>query len=932
MKRIIPLICLLLAGYLPIRAQIGGEVELNVNELYFSQQNGYDVIHWNGGADMIRQVGAPELPVILKTYVIPLEAQLTGVEVSVSNRVSVDGIFIPYPAQQPIPINTETDGAEFTQPDTSIYQGTEIFPHVKAQIVADYNEMGYHLVTVQLHPVEYDPTSRQLFVSHLNFSLQYDMAGSNGIQPQKQSVRRANAIKRVIRSMVDNPEDVDGFTDSKVKLVGGRMPDVQTRIASSFMSIDVIQEQVPDYIIITNNELKSEFQRLADWKTQKGVPTLIKDVESIGQEYQGADLAEKIHAYLQECYRKWGAGLFVLLGGDTNIITERLYWSTYDAPYGFYPSDAYYVDLNSSWNANKNHLYRETGDGMKKDRLCYLGRASVENVEEAKNFINKVLLYEKMENVDANYLMNHLAVSAYISKDESKDSLYNDGKESINDYLSQYPQINKWYLFDHYNCTCSLHGDKTMYHSGQELNKAHFLSALQDGGDSGLGHFHIVYHMDHSHPRALGASSKDKHESIYIQDVDNLNNGDQPLIMISGGCKPAKFTEDCIAEHFLTNPKGGAVAFIGNEDVGWSDEHDQYKAFLQSLYKDGIQPLGMIFGTMFFGGSEYYRLHLLGDPEMPVWSAVPQELEVNVPPTQIEAGANTITVQITNLPAGEEATVCLMKDAEAYTVVTVNDTKPHSFTFTPKTSGEMTVTVTARNFIPFEKTVPVSVNSGNLLSIDRINNFEGYVLAGMGPDFDIVLKNNGKTPARNVKATLTSPSPYVEILNGTVNYGTINAGQARSGNGMFRVKISTDAPEVNRNEWNAPCFYLTMSKDGTGMIDVDTFKVDLKHYKFRIAHLSLSSNSLLKPGGYLEMDLNVDNLGDTTPLALSWDITPQDPSKATIKMVTSSTCVCNLTEDYIPGGSLTFDVRLYIGNMLQDSVRWDVTEQAIWRR
>lgn len=64
---------------------------------------------------------------------------------------------------------------------------------------------------------------------------------------------------------------------------------------------------------------------------------------------------------------------------------------------------------------------------------------------------------------------------------------------------------------------------------------------------------------------------------------------------------------------------------------------------------------------------EYYRLHLLGDPEMPVWSAVPQKLEVYVTPTQIAAGTNTITVQITNLPAGEEATVCLMKDAEAYT-------------------------------------------------------------------------------------------------------------------------------------------------------------------------------------------------------------------------------------------------------------------------
>lgn len=347
------------------------------------------------------------------------------------------------------------------------------------------------------------------------------------------------------------------------------------------------------------------------------------------------------------------------------------------------------------------------------------------------------------------------------------------------------------------------------------------------------------------------------------------------------------------------------------------------------MYKDGIQSLGMIFGTMFFGWTEYYRLHLLGDPEMPVWSAVPQKLEVNVTPTQIEAGTNTITVQITNLPAGKEATVCLMKDAEAYTVVTVNDTKPHSFTFNPKTSGEMKVTVTARNFLPLEKTVPVSVNSGNLLSVGQINDFEGYVLAGMGQDFDIVLKNNGKTAARNVTATLSSSSPYVTILNETVDYGTINAGQIKSGNGKFTVKISEDAPEATRNEWNAPCFYLMMKKDGTDIVDVDTFKVDLKHYKFRIANLSIASGSSLKPGGQLAMDLNVDILGDATSLVLNWEIIPLNPSQVKIIKITSFACLCSLTNAYVPGSSLTFDVKLSIGNMRQDSVRWDVTERAV---
>lgn len=935
MKRIIPLIFLLLAGYMAVRAQISGQAEVNVNDLSFSKQDGYDVIRWNGGDYKIQQAGAPELPVILKTYVVPLEAKLTGVEVSVSNRMAVNGNFMPYPVQPPIPITEKQDEVKFTQPDASIYQGTEVYPKIKAQIVADYNEMGYHLVTVQLHPVEYDPVSQKLFVSHLNFVLRYDMVGVDGVQSQKQSVRRANAIKKVIRSMVDNPEDVDVFTSSKVKLVGEAVMDVQTRVASASMPIDVIQEQIPDYIIITNNKLKGEFQRLADWKTQKGVPTLVKDVESIGKEYQGSDLAEKIHTYLQECYHKWGAGLFVLLGGDTNIIPARCYiYSNVE-----YPSDAYYTDLESDWNANKNHIYKETGDGMNMDRLCYLGRASVEDIEEAKTFINKVLMYEKMENVSTEYLMNHLAISAYISKDESKDSLYNDGKESINGYLSHYPQITKWYLFDHYNCTCPRHHDKTMYHSGQELNKEHFLSALQDGGDSGLDHFHIVYHMDHSHPRALGASSKDKHESIYIQDVNNLINGDYPLIMISGGCKPAKFTEDCIAEHFLTNPLGGAVAFIGNANDGYADETYQYNNFLAALYRKHIYHIGTILNQMinyndFSTIHEYYRLHLLGDPEMPVWSAVPQKLEVYVTPTQIAAGTNTITVQITNLPAGEEATVCLMKDAEAYAVVTTNDTKPHSFTFNPKTSGEMKVTVTARNYIPFEKSIPVSRPEENLITIAEIRNFSGTLRTGGTANLDICLKNDGKDRAFDVTAKLSTSSPYITMINDSVYYGEVSGTYYPvPGQTQFSFKIAEDAPEIGRYEWNAVCFYLTISRRGTDAVNVDTFKVDLKQNKqklFRIMIRRTSDGDLIPEAGE-KVTLSVAKRTEGITSDMTCSVVSLDTTTATVnkRNATSTTAFINISNKYKTGNPIPLKIVLYTAGVAQDSVITDIAEKAV---
>lgn len=735
--------------------------------------------------------------------------------------------------------------------------------------------------------------------------------------------------------MVDNPEDVDVFTSSKVKLVGEAVMDVQTRVASASMPIDVIQEQIPDYIIITNNKLKGEFQRLADWKTQKGVPTLVKDVESIGKEYQGSDLAEKIHTYLQECYHKWGAGLFVLLGGDTNIIPARCYiYSNVE-----YPSDAYYTDLESDWNANKNHIYKETGDGMNMDRLCYLGRASVEDIEEAKTFINKVLMYEKMENVSTEYLMNHLAISAYISKDESKDSLYNDGKESINGYLSHYPQITKWYLFDHYNCTCPRHHDKTMYHSGQELNKEHFLSALQDGGDSGLDHFHIVYHMDHSHPRALGASSKDKHESIYIQDVNNLINGDYPLIMISGGCKPAKFTEDCIAEHFLTNPLGGAVAFIGNANDGYADETYQYNNFLAALYRKHIYHIGTILNQMinyndFSTIHEYYRLHLLGDPEMPVWSAVPQKLEVYVTPTQIAAGTNTITVQITNLPAGEEATVCLMKDAEAYTVVTINDTKPHSFTFNPKTSGEMKVTVTARNYIPFEKSIPVSRPEENLITIAEIRNFSGTLRTGGTANLDICLKNDGKDRAFDVTAKLSTSSPYITMINDSVYYGEVSGTYYPvPGQTQFSFKIAEDAPEIGRYEWNAVCFYLTISRRGTDAVNVDTFKVDLKQNKqklFRIMIRRTSDGDLIPEAGE-KVTLSVAKRTEGITSDMTCSVVSLDTTTATVnkRNATSTTAFINISNKYKTGNPIPLKIVLYTAGVAQDSVITDIAEKAV---
>ncbi len=78
-----------------------------------------------------------------------------------------------------------------------------------------------------------------------------------------------------------------------------------------------------DYVIITTDALAAEYQRLADWKTEKGVPTVVRTVEWIkAHARNGVDLPETIRFFVRDAYAKWGI-TYVLLGGDTDILPPR---------------------------------------------------------------------------------------------------------------------------------------------------------------------------------------------------------------------------------------------------------------------------------------------------------------------------------------------------------------------------------------------------------------------------------------------------------------------------------------------------------------------------------------------------------------------------------------------------------------------------------
>lgn len=78
MKRLINCLLLLSIIFIGARAQITGLVTINKADIRLSERDGYDIIRLAGSDDVTRQVGAPELPVVVKTYVIPLDGKPTG--------------------------------------------------------------------------------------------------------------------------------------------------------------------------------------------------------------------------------------------------------------------------------------------------------------------------------------------------------------------------------------------------------------------------------------------------------------------------------------------------------------------------------------------------------------------------------------------------------------------------------------------------------------------------------------------------------------------------------------------------------------------------------------------------------------------------------------------------------------------------------------
>ena len=890
MKKIIGTVIVLLVSW-ALNAQIDGTIRWERDSDFTLQlNNSYTEIGTE--SEYITTVGMPQIPFCTKTFLVPVNAEVSLQIESVKKNLITKDIML-YPVQPRVPIGFDMVN-DWVEPDSTVYNSSNPFPGKYAEIISDREDFGYHLVTVRFYPLEYIPKKKELYSCEISFSLIYSAAKSlfsaHTVKNQSEVLKRLD--RDYIRSIVDNKEMLDNF-----------FPNIKqpASFASDRSSISSLEYKLPEYLIITNENLKSAFQLLADWKTKKGVPTIIETVENIVVSYPGSDLQEKIRNYLIYMRRNYGS-LFVLLGGDTNIIPARVKKSRDGKNKDWVAVDFYYACVeNGNFDGNGNNIFFESGDYSEGEDLGWsfrLGRAPVENLSEAEIFVNKIIHYEKADmNIDYSYMKNSMAADAFISKDEDNiGSLSDSGRKNIANYYNN-TGLNRWLIYDHYNCNnntsvCNGRHNNDIYidtsNKGEELNKINFIAALQDGGNSGLNHFHLIYHMDHSSAGSMGTSSKDKNESVSNWDIDNLHNGYYYNILMSGGCSPADITKDCIVEHFLTNSNGGAVAVFGNTDSGYSNEHKTFDIFLKELF---VQSSGFInryslavlhqkimddyFKKEWDGFANNCAFHLFGDPEMQVWTDIPNTLNVSITPESLQTGNNTITVVINGLPQNDAARICIQKKDELYIVDQLTNGS-HTINVPVQTLGVVNVTVTAHNFRPVERDIQVLQNGSepaiaveDLIYNDKgtgasIGNGDGQLDAGETIELTVKLRNTGNSALNGVTASLVSTSDDIEIVNANTTFGNIAGNTVVGSVTPFVFKINKNSGEHLRNNSSGINLNLQISVNGetkTQPLKIDNIyapEVEIGNQKIT---WTSNGNTIVEAGETVKMNIDLMNIG-----------------------------------------------------------------------
>ena len=617
--------------------------------------------------------------------------------------------------------------------------------------------------------------------------------------------------------------------------------------------------QQPSILYIGSNSAinNNYFQDLLQWRRERGYVVYTATTSQTGSS------SSSIKNYIQDAYDDWSPRPeFVTLIGDDG---------------GSYSDIPTFFENWSGYNGEGDHPYSQLeGNDIMGD--VFLGRISVRNTNELNVISNKIVHYEKATYIGSTGT-DWYEGAALIGDPSSSGVSCIITNESIDETLTAYG-------FE----------DIRSKYSGS------FGSWMQNELASGVAYFNYRGYWGVS---GFGNGN-----------IDAANNGWKLPFATVITCGTGSFASDnaCLSEYFLragtvSTPKG-AIAAVSTATLG---THTAFNNAVDLGIYWGLFPRnaetvgsglhhGKLHLYLTYPGDPNNRVSifthwhsLMGDAATHLWKDTPSGLNVDFP-SIIPAGTNYITVNVVddaNLPS-ENARVTLLNDNESIFVSKMTDLDGNvTFDLTNANTGNVTVTVTKQDHIPFQDDFNISSNvesiniNFNQFSIVEVSgDNDGTVNPGEVFNLEIPLKNYGSTNISGVVASLEVESDNINILINDVSYGSINTNQTVS-SGPFRLEILSSVIDMEEiglrlnisddlgNDWSslipfdvrAPHLIIDrITIDGDGLLNPgETAIVEVVLINNGFKSISDITGTLLYEGGSFDIIDNFGNWGVIDP-------------------------------------------------------------------
>jgi hypothetical protein len=771
----------------------------------------------------ILEKGFPELQKLTASVIIPSTGK-TSLEI-----ISTEYYEIPFvdvcPSKGNLIRNIDPETVSYEK--GSVYGRNEFWPGSIASVREPYILRNYRGQTIVVTPFAYNPVSRILRV-YTNVVVRISFEKGTGINELKNHSAQlpVSDFERIYERQFLN------YPSNKYTPV----------------------EEDGNMLIICYGSFMTEMEPFVLWKNQKGIPTEIVDVATIGGTAQ-------IKTYVQNYYNTNGLTYLLLVGDHAQVPSSSTTAGPSDNNYAYISGSDHYPEI-------------------------FVGRFSAENVEHVATQVQRSVQYEKYPEIAGTWYTKGAGIAS--EEGPGHGGLYDHQHlQAIRAKLLAYTYMN---VSEHYEGTqggVDLPGDPTATQVFNDINP-------------GSG---IIVYTGHGWDQGWGTSGFSNTE------VNNLTNVNKLPFIWSVACVNGNFTTTtCFAEAWLRAthnglPAGAIATMMSTINQSWNPPMCGQLEMVDILVETYAGNIKRSFGGISMSGcmkmnDEYGAggddmtdtWALFGDPSIVVRTDEPAAMTVTHP-AQAIIGSDNLDVQC-NVNG---ALVCLSINGVILGRGYVSGGTVN-ITFSPLTTPDpIDVVVTAYNYQTYLGQIQVIPPSGpwvikdGVVINDASGNNNGLADFSENITLNVTLKNIGIDPASNVNATLSTSSGLVTLTGTNASFGTIAAGASNTVNSAFSMTVDSDVNDQETVLFNINA--VSGTENWNSSFSVILNAPDLSVPSVTVLDPGGNNNGRIDPGETVNIVFNTENGGHATTVPATANISCSSPF---VTITTSSINAGNL--------------------------------------